>query len=742
MKERFLVMQELNKSTYYHGSTQKFDRFNKQINWLTTDYDYAKYYALSTNDEGYIYFCDCSAKNLFDMKNTGYRVFNMFPVTKPFTVSERFLSTIESLELSEEELNKLLEDVQEEWSLNADGYGMKASTVARSIAFKKILVNKGYQGIKAIEYNVNKSRYCHTYGIFNSSDIKIVSVEEVKLNESLQEKKAITWGDLDYAKKTDTRKMMRGRDTGHFGTGFYFVGAEGPYGIKNGKISRDYEPSRPIYEIDLDAYNLYRPADNETAYKLHDALRNINNYYDESLEDWLFRNLNIDNIEDELYELGWKASDLDESVEDDFDDDFDDLSIDDLDDLENEVEVSEKKEKKYRELVKEFVNKYNLLNYISCGYKDFDSWLSDSKSGVIENAIIDAINEKDRCCGYVEYAIEELSKLFSVDNDRIIQIVHDAQNSSSEDSVSTMLMKALGYEGVDVTHLNHDAQGLSGLDNFGYGTVIYDLKSNTFRRIAEPREHKDMHIKECIDSYTFKKYNILEMKGKSQLSNERVSSLIEECCDIMRGLTPQFLSLSQIAKKDISEEILSFDDIEFKEGDALRTFGTFKWPFKDSSAQLILNKHMFEEDDEVIKNTILHELCHYVVFKLGKALNVYRENFKGWVMSKDAQYLWSSHGRIWKDIANIVSNATGNNITTRTNVSNHKEVHDYQDSKIKYVFKCKNCGSEVRLFRRTKFVDTYDKISANNKPLWYCTKCKAGSHVGDEPPFEMIKGEK
>ena len=59
------------------------------------------------------------------------------------------------------------------------------------------------------------------------------------VDEKLNETKAIHWGDLDYGKKADSRKIMGGRGTGHFGTGFYFVGAEGPYGI-GGKRYYDY----------------------------------------------------------------------------------------------------------------------------------------------------------------------------------------------------------------------------------------------------------------------------------------------------------------------------------------------------------------------------------------------------------------------------------------------------------------------------------------------------------------------
>ena len=47
-------------------------------------------------------------------------------------------------------------------------------------------------------------------------------------------------------------------------------------------------------------------------------------------------------------------------------------------------------------------------------------------------------------------------------------------------------MKALGYDGVDVTHLGKEGQGLSGLDNFSYGTVIYDLKPSTYKKVSNP----------------------------------------------------------------------------------------------------------------------------------------------------------------------------------------------------------------------------------------------------------------
>lgn len=39
---------------------------------------------------------------------------------------------------------------------------------------------------------------------------------------------AYHYGDLSFGKKADTRDMMKGRGTGHFGTGFYTVSQEHP----------------------------------------------------------------------------------------------------------------------------------------------------------------------------------------------------------------------------------------------------------------------------------------------------------------------------------------------------------------------------------------------------------------------------------------------------------------------------------------------------------------------------------
>lgn len=328
----------------------------------------------------------------------------------------------------------------------------------------------------------------------------------MKLNEG----KAITFGDLDFAKKTDTRDMMHGRGTGHFGTGFYFVSKDGPYGIdENGKLKYDYNPSRPVYEIDLDNYKLYRPRNNEVAYKLHDAFKVINSY-NNSLKPWLNKKINTNKLKDELYQIGWDA-DLSESMEnnlDEIDDIMDSSVLDYYDDAELLTDEQKDKlyEENYKELAKEFIDKYKLESFINIDYTDLESWINSSTPGRIENELEKAIDRLDKDISYIRNAVDTAANILSIDKNKLLQFLDMAYNFKSNETISTLIMKALGYEGIDVTHLNKDAQGLMGLDNFSYGTVIYDLKPGTFRRIMEPRDSKQeglVKLEEDTGSDTF-----------------------------------------------------------------------------------------------------------------------------------------------------------------------------------------------------------------------------------------------
>ena len=164
----------------YHGSVEKISgELNKSINWITKDYAYAKTF---TFNNGYIYTCKASLNNLFNVGKTDARVYDLLPI-KPYKLSKEFKSIVGSLNIDDNTLKKLLSDIIHEYNLDADGYKLTIRLVVRSDAFRKIIQNLGYSGIKAIEYDSINKKDVKTYGIFNS--VKIISTEVV--NESLNE---------------------------------------------------------------------------------------------------------------------------------------------------------------------------------------------------------------------------------------------------------------------------------------------------------------------------------------------------------------------------------------------------------------------------------------------------------------------------------------------------------------------------------------------------------------------------
>ena len=78
---------------------------------------------------------------------------------------------------------------------------------------------------------------------------------------------------------SDNKSMMRGRDTGHFGSGMYFSTYDGKY--NNDSINpRLIQIDKNVYRVDFDLYkNLYRVRDDRHGDMLFNTLRNLNNLY-------------------------------------------------------------------------------------------------------------------------------------------------------------------------------------------------------------------------------------------------------------------------------------------------------------------------------------------------------------------------------------------------------------------------------------------------------------------------------
>lgn len=243
------------------------------------------------------------------------------------------------------------------------------------------------------------------------------------------------YGDLG---KADYRHQFGNRNTGGFGTGVYFVGKP----VNQRKDAMGYK-GRPEHIIDLSKYNLYKPKDNNQAYKLHDALLYLNNYSvatNEVPATW-------DDILDEYEEV--------------FDEVF----------LELNSPTGNKPVKLNTAPILRYIRKY--IEYYPHKITDVDY---DSLRDIAKEIEERRVEESQKFYNVINNLYSALN--YSVGEDRLIKVVKSAIEDTSDTAPATLIMQKLGYDGIDVRHLNKDDQGLQGLDNFGYGSVLYDLKES------------------------------------------------------------------------------------------------------------------------------------------------------------------------------------------------------------------------------------------------------------------------
>lgn len=270
--------------------------------------------------------------------------------------------------------------------------------------------------------------------------------------------------------------MTGGRGTGHFGTGTYFVGS------KNIIDKSDTYASRPINEIDFDGYNLYKPKTKNEGVQLHEALKFINNklQYDASN---ITSNDDISNYSDSVNDA---LSDWEETIS------------------ESDPYGDKAKLNQLTSLLSRFYNEQSIEHELSRFDKPWQAYESLVKG--IERKVSDTQYNRE----YFEEHIKNLSKLLGVDSLKIKSILDSAIKKYSPiikdgvlgnkiDSISTLLMKELGYEGVDV-------RGLDGLDNFEFGSVIYDLKKETKPETVDSiieselvNQSKEQNMKEALN---------------------------------------------------------------------------------------------------------------------------------------------------------------------------------------------------------------------------------------------------
>ena len=290
----------------------------------------------------------------------------------------------------------------------------------------------------------------------------------------------------DLGKSEQRERQTGGRNTGHFGTGTYFVGD--PEKIKGYNDNQYGKGEAPHHIVDFSSYNLYKPSTNDYGYKLHDALANINNgykYFTKNAKDYdyfISKGINARNsgefelkdipeIVEHLNNLLGSYDHIDlpndidfNTIEQEEDDEWDrlydelkpkcDNTVDLFDAIDNEMAKNDKFEK-VRQLVKEIREciEDELTSNIIRRYGDHKNLISQ-----LVTALEGRHSEEQ-----VAQALEEVNKHL---------------DDTKGDSLSTIFMKALGYEGVDTRHLQDDGSW-AGLDNTTYGSVIYDLKPET-----------------------------------------------------------------------------------------------------------------------------------------------------------------------------------------------------------------------------------------------------------------------
>lgn len=240
----------------------------------------------------------------------------------------------------------------------------------------------------------------------------------------------------------------------------------------------------------------------------------------------------------------------------------------------------------------------------------------------------------------------------------------------------------------------------------------------------------EKRIREQIKLITNEDMQLTElMRGKENISDEKILKYIEECIADMKTLS--------FAPYDYL--YITYDDIDVEEGDTVRTFGTMYLPQStNGNFKLVLNKHMFEESEEAIKNTIYHELCHYVVYKMAIENDIFYRKNGHWLIRNNRYDAsdYKGHGRKWKQVAQKVSNAFNTEIKRTNNYAFHTGVAAHAEDKYKYIVKCKHCGNTFKYFKKTDFIKSILDDKGHTED-WWC-KCKDGTKCHD---FEIIKGK-
>ena len=302
----------------------------------------------------------------------------------------------------------------------------------------------------------------------------------------------------DLGKSESLAQQSGGRGTGHFGTGTYFVGDKARI---EGYNTRDGKPA-PVETVDFTDYNLYKPKDYEQGYQLHSFLKGINEYYD--TPDNLKTGKGIDDVVEQADDIDRRLFEASGEHEEMYwDDDLNDWFF--VPAPRNEMAIELAKKDLY-ELAEKNLGKYRIDDIAKVDPDaDADDFLRENGWVTSPEKMSDETTQKllrklsddswhswqDMARDRAEF-FEDMERMIKESglegrekeiSDALSEIREELQDvrypqSATHDSASTMLMKKLGYEGIDV-------RGIDQLDNTKYGSVIYDLKGDALKRKQE-----------------------------------------------------------------------------------------------------------------------------------------------------------------------------------------------------------------------------------------------------------------
>ena len=328
-------------------------------------------------------------------------------------------------------------------------------------------------------------------------------------------------GNLGKSESLGSQSGRRG--TGHFGTGTYFVGNKEKIKDYN---KRDGNPA-PIHVVDFSDYNLFKPKNNEEAVALHEFLKVLNNY--------------------STYSGIRTLAEYKELIEE----------TEEIDDEYN-IEEDPEAEQRYLEIARLIIGNYGVNRIFE---KYIDRANVDSQSGDIFNsetgevlsyaqikkqvgdrywrAIVEIEKKmKDaRIVSDIKYyeswhnSIKDIASILNISQDKAIEArdksiaesfyirkIYSPMELYKQDSTSTRFMKSLGYEGVDVRHIDR-------LDNTEYGSVIYDLKTDAQEKPQTEIEPKPETTEKPVESDETNSPE--DVKGEEQAQQQATSEVDE-----------------------------------------------------------------------------------------------------------------------------------------------------------------------------------------------------------------------